>query len=76
MSPTTAVKDPVCGMDVDQNNAPAQSEHEGHTHYFCGNECKQKFDNNPSLYENKSHESIQANQGGQDGPSSKGNQCN
>lgn len=42
--------DPVCGMSVDPANAPAESSHGGHTHYFCSENCKQRFDSNPSAY--------------------------
>jgi Cu(I)/Ag(I) efflux system membrane fusion protein len=42
-----AAKDPVCGMDVDENKARAAgrvSEYRGKTYYFCADECKQQFD--------------------------------
>jgi P-type Cu+ transporter len=44
------VKDPVCGMMVDDQNAPARSTHQGRTYYFCAQDCKEKFDANPSRY--------------------------
>ena len=50
MSNTTAVKDPVCGMDVDPATAAGHSEHKGQTYYFCGSKCKEKFDHNPEQY--------------------------
>ena len=50
MKNTTAVKDPVCGMDVETANAAGRSEHKGQTYYFCGSHCKQKFDLNPEQY--------------------------
>lgn len=43
-------KDPVCGMDVDESNAPATSEYEGSTYYFCAPGCKREFDANPEKY--------------------------
>lgn len=43
-------KDPVCGMDVDESSAPATSEHEGLTYYFCSPGCKREFDANPEKY--------------------------
>jgi YHS domain-containing protein len=43
-------KDPVCGMDVDESNAPATSEHEGRTYHFCAQGCKREFDANPEKY--------------------------
>lgn len=43
-------KDPVCGMQVDENKAPATSTHEGKKYSFCGQECKNKFDREPQRY--------------------------
>jgi Cu+-exporting ATPase len=48
------VKDLVCGMDVETATAAGHSEHNGHTYYFCGLSCKQKFDLNPEQYLDKS----------------------
>ena len=48
------VKDLVCGMDVETATAAGHSEHKGHTYYFCGVSCKQKFDLNPEQYFDKS----------------------
>jgi Cu+-exporting ATPase len=42
--------DPVCHMQVDQNTAAAQSEHQGTRYYFCSPGCKAKFDANPGKY--------------------------
>lgn len=44
------VKDPVCGMMIDDQNAAARSTYQGKTHYFCSEECKKTFDANPSKY--------------------------
>jgi YHS domain-containing protein len=44
MKNTTAVKDPVCGMDVETATAAGQTEYKGQTYYFCGSKCKEKFD--------------------------------
>jgi Cu+-exporting ATPase len=44
------MKDPVCGMDVDERGAKVTSQHQGRTIYFCSTECKQKFDQNPERY--------------------------
>ena len=43
-------KDPVCGMDVDENSAPATSDYEGRTYYFCAPGCKREFDSDPQKY--------------------------
>ncbi len=42
--------DPVCGMSVDENAAPAKSDYQGRTYYFCSTECKMKFDKEPQKY--------------------------
>ncbi len=38
----TNVKDPICGMKVDQATA-LQAERDGQTSYFCSDHCRQKF---------------------------------
>lgn len=35
--------DPVCGMSVDKNSAPAKVEYNGHTIYFCARGCRDEF---------------------------------
>jgi YHS domain-containing protein len=42
-------KCPVCGMNVDKKQAPT-SEYQDRTYYFCSEECKEKFDENPQEY--------------------------
>lgn len=44
------VKDPVCGMQVDERKAPATSTYKGAQYAFCGQSCKDKFDQNPEQY--------------------------
>ncbi len=44
--------DPVCGMQVEEQNAAGASDYEGETYYFCGQGCKEKFDENPEAYAN------------------------
>jgi YHS domain-containing protein len=44
------VKDPVCGMDVEETKAAATSDHEGTTYYFCAQACKKAFDKDPDKY--------------------------
>jgi Cu+-exporting ATPase len=43
-------KDPVCGMDVQPEQAAGQSEFKGRTYYFCCPACKQKFDQDPQNF--------------------------
>ena len=42
--------DVVCGMKVDPADAPAKSEYNGRTYYFCSNECKKRFEAEPDRY--------------------------
>jgi YHS domain-containing protein len=43
--------DPVCKMDVDENNPPGGiSEHNNKTYYFCAPGCKVVFDRDPDKY--------------------------
>jgi YHS domain-containing protein len=44
------VKDPVCGMMIDEKTAKGQSEYQGQTYYFCAVICKTKFDQDPAKY--------------------------
>ncbi|HEX9090250.1 MAG TPA: HAD-IC family P-type ATPase, partial [Anaerolineales bacterium] len=44
------VKDPVCGMEIDTNNAYATREHMGQKYYFDSTSCVEKFDADPHKY--------------------------
>ena len=44
------VKDPVCGMQVDERQATGQSDYLGQTYYFCSTRCQQQFDQDPARY--------------------------
>ena len=41
------VKDPVCGMMIDDKSAAATSEYNGKRYFFCSKDCKVEFDKNP-----------------------------
>ena len=47
------VKDPICGMNVDEKTAKFKSTYEGKTYYFCNNACKVEFEKNPKKYAKK-----------------------
>ena len=51
------VRDPVCGMTIEEADAAATSRHEGRTIYFCAISCKQKFDAAPEKYLNGDRQS-------------------
>lgn len=44
------VKDPVCGMIIEDGDAVGTSDYEGKRYYFCSNDCKKEFDENPGDY--------------------------
>ncbi len=44
--------DPVCGMQVEEQNAAGASDYKGETYYFGGQGCKEKFDEDPEAYAN------------------------
>lgn len=43
-------KDPVCGMNVDENKAAGTVVHNGKTYYFCSAGCKANFEKEPEKY--------------------------
>ena len=46
-------KDPICGMDVDEQAAKASgrtSKYRGKTYYFCADGCKQEFEKESERY--------------------------
>ncbi len=45
--------DPVCSMQIDDQNASEKSQHQGTTYYFCSADCKRKFDQQPEQYVGK-----------------------
>jgi Cu+-exporting ATPase len=44
------VKDPVCGMNVDESRAAATAVYRGQTYHFCSQGCKATFDKAPEKY--------------------------
>src|ERR1700730_5500787 len=46
----TAVKDPVCGMNVEPSTAGHRLDHAGNTYYFCCGPCLEKFRAHPQTY--------------------------
>ncbi len=43
-------KDPVCGMQVQVDHAPAKARHEGRTYYFCSDHCGHRFGGEPARF--------------------------
>ena len=46
------VKDPVCGMMVDSDTAPARSAYQGRAYYFCSDVCLRQFESDRKRYVN------------------------
>lgn len=44
------VIDPICLMEIDEKNAAAKTVHNGQTFYFCNENCKRKFEEDPEKY--------------------------
>lgn len=47
------VKDPVCGMTINDQDAVATSDYQGQRYYFCSQDCKVEFDEKPEEYADK-----------------------
>jgi len=47
------VKDPVCGMTIDEKTTKFKYEHMGKTYYFCSAMCMENFKANPQKYMRK-----------------------
>ncbi len=44
------VKDPVCGMEIEEKKAHASRQHGGRTFFFCSAKCVEQFDKQPAKY--------------------------
>jgi len=44
------VRDPVCGMEINPQNAAATTAYQGETFYFCRVECQEQFNQNPQRF--------------------------
>jgi Cu+-exporting ATPase len=44
------VTDPVCGMQFDSRQAAAQAVHDGVAYYFCSEECRDTFLEDPEQF--------------------------
>ncbi len=50
------VKDPVCGMEIEESEAKARETHNGQTYYFCSEGCRDKFVKSPETYVHHKHD--------------------
>ena len=44
------IKDPVCGMMINPQNAKLKTQYKGQTYYFCSQLCKTMFEREPEKY--------------------------
>lgn len=44
------VIDPVCGMRISRSSAGAEADFRGHPYYFCSEECRQRFAQEPMRF--------------------------
>ncbi len=54
------IRDPVCGMEIDEKSTKFSTEYLGKTYFFCSESCKLKFEKNPEHYIEKSNRNIHA----------------
>ncbi len=47
------VKDPVCGMEIDESQAAAQTTYQGQAYFFCSEDCRNTFENDPKEFVGK-----------------------
>jgi P-type Cu+ transporter len=48
--------DPVCKMEVDEDEAAGHTEYDGQDYYFCSISCEQKFEEDPGQFIGKEGE--------------------
>ena len=48
--PAARVKDPVCGMEIDKDQAFGMTQKGGKQIYFCSENCQNKFNAEPKKY--------------------------
>ena len=46
----SSMRDPVCGMEINPQNAAATTGYQGQTFYFCRVECQEQFEQSPERY--------------------------
>lgn len=55
---TEIMKDPVCGMVVEESSSMVKRQHADSTVVFCGEHCAQHFDKNPESYVKNSKDPV------------------
>ena len=44
------LRDPVCGVNLDEKTAKYKISHDGEKYYFCSVKCKKKFKRNRAKF--------------------------
>jgi YHS domain-containing protein len=57
------VKDVVCGMMVDPDNAAARVTHNSRDFHFCSEKCSRAFRDDPEVYSSREREEPYTTQG-------------
>ncbi|MCR4403790.1 MAG: YHS domain-containing protein [Candidatus Acetothermia bacterium] len=57
------VRDPVCGMELEEDQAAATYEYKGKTYYFCALSCREEFERDPEKYLGKETEEHRRRRG-------------
>ena len=52
------VTDVVCGMEIESDQAAAQSSFQGQTYYFCSLQCQRDFEAEPARYAEKANRLV------------------
>jgi len=55
-SETEMLKDPVCGMEIEERDSVIRRNHNGRTYFFCSFSCREVFDENPRKYSEKKND--------------------
>lgn len=52
------VRDPVCGMEVEDTPETPRVLHEGHTYLFCSESCRERFEETRGSFTGGSGETM------------------
>lgn len=54
------VTDPVCGMQFDSSQAAAQTIYQDQAYFFCSEDCRRTFEENPKEFVGQSGQAREA----------------
>lgn len=61
------VRDPVCGMFFESNEAAGTTEYKATHYYFCSSACQREFESNPELYADTERAAASGREWGEEG---------